>query len=160
MKAGMEMTNQNRRIYLSDEERQFLEDHTRKGKSSARSIRRAQMLLLSDENRAGGRKTIAEIIELLGCSSNTLYTVKKTYHEEGMEAALSRKKRLTPPVESKITGEVEAKIIALSCSTPPEGAARWSLRLLRDKVIELEILDEVSHVTIHELLKKTKSNRT
>jgi hypothetical protein len=79
---------------------------------------------------------------------------KKAYAERGIEAALKRKKRETPPVKPKITGEVEAHIIALACSEPPKGYAKWSLRLLADKAVELEYIDEISYVSVGAVLKK------
>lgn len=81
--------------------------------------------------------------------------VRKQFNEEGLEATLTRKIRETPPVMSKITGAVEARIIAVSCETPPEGTTRWTLRLIKDRVIELQIVEDISHETIRRILKKT-----
>ena len=162
----MKMERQKQTVKLTSDEREYLEGIVSKGVHSAQMIKRASILLLCDVDRPAGKITTKEVIKALSAatttnvSAATIYAVKKRYSESGVQEALTRKKRETPPNAPKITGDIEARIIALSCSKPPEGAARWSLRLLRDKVMELEILDEVSHVTIHKTLKKTKSNRT
>jgi hypothetical protein len=162
----MKMARQKLTVRLTQDERDYLEGLLNKGKHNSQVIKRASILLLCDVDRPAGKLTTSAVIEALSnvtttkISAATIYAVKKCYTESGVQATLIRKKRETPPIAPKITGDIEARIIALSCSKPPEGAARWSLRMLRDKVIELEILDEVSHVTLHELLKKTKSNRT
>lgn len=94
------------------------------------------------------------IAELYHINRQTAQTIRRTYSKKGLDAAIKRKKRDAPPVEPKITGEVEARIIALCCSTPPEGRSKWSLRLLADKSVELEIIDSISHEAISRLLKK------
>jgi len=83
-----------------------------------------------------------------------VHNIRKQYAKKGLTATIGRKKRETPPVEPKITGEVEARIIALSCSAPPEGRSRWSLRLLADKSVELNFIDSISHEAVGRLLKK------
>jgi len=99
-------------------------------------------------------KSEAEIAKLFHVNRQTVHNIRKQYAGEGLTATIGRKKRETPPVEPKITGEVEAKIIALSCSTPPEGRSRWSLRLLADKSVELNFIDSISHEAVGRLLKK------
>ena len=156
----IELSREKRTVKLSQEERDQLQSIITKGRHSAQEIRRAQILLLCDQNRPGGKKTISEIVEILGVGSYTVSEVKKQYSMEGLEKTLARKKRETPPVPSRITGDIEARIIAVSCGEPPEGEARWSLRLLSKRIVELEIIDEISHETVRNILKKTKSNRT
>lgn len=141
-------------VRLSEEDRTTLLDLVSKGSASARSIMRANVLLAADENSSSGRKNEIEIAELFHVNKQTVHTIRKQYSEKGLDAAISRKKRETPPVEPKITGEVEAKIIALSCSTPPTGRAKWSLRLLADKAVELQYVDSISHEAVGRLLKK------
>lgn len=141
-------------VRLSEEERKTLLNLVSKGSTSAKSIMHANVLLAADENGAGGRKSEAEIAELFHIHPQTVHTIRRQYSEKGLQAALGRKKRKTPPVEPKITGEVEAKIIALSCSSPPAGRSRWSLRLLSDKAVELQYIDSISHEAVGRLLKK------
>lgn len=141
-------------VRLSEEDRTTLLDLVSKGSASARSIMRANVLLAADENSSSGRKNEIEIAELFHVNKQTVHTIRKQYSEKGLDAVISRKKRETPPVEPKITGEVEAKIIALSCSTPPTGRAKWSLRLLADKAVELQYVDSISHEAVGRLLKK------
>jgi hypothetical protein len=114
----------------------------------------ANVLLAADENSSKVRKSEIEIARLFHVNQQTVHTIRRRYSEAGIDAATNRKKRGTPPVEPKITGEVEARIIALSCGTPPKGRARWSLRLLADKAIELQIIDSISHEAVSRLLKK------
>lgn len=115
---------------------------------------RANVLLAADKNSPSGKKSESEIAEHLHVNQQTVHALRKTYAEHGLDAAISRKKRDTPPVEPKITGEVEAKIIALSCSTPPTGRSKWSLRLLADKAVELQYIDSIFHEAVGRLLKK------
>jgi transposase len=142
------------KVCLSQEERKVLLGIISKGNTSARTIMRANVLLAADVNSPNGKKNEAEIAELFNVHPQTVHTIRKEYTEKGLNIALLRKKRETPPVEPKITGEVEAKIIALSCSTPPPGRAKWSLRLLADKAVELEYIDSISYVAVGSLLKK------
>ena len=99
-------------------------------------------------------KSETEIAELYNVHQQTVHTIRKEYSQKGLEATVFRKKRETPPVAPKITGDVEAKIIALSCSTPPPGRSKWSLRLLADKSIELQYVESISHEAVGRLLKK------
>ena len=141
-------------VRLSKEDRMILLDLVSKGSAPARSIMRAHVLLAADENSPDGKKSEAELADRFHVHLQTVHTIRKAYSEEGLEATISRKKRETPPVEPKITGEVEAKIIALSCTTPPTGRSRWSLRLLADKSVELQYIDSISHEAVGRLLKK------
>jgi hypothetical protein len=109
--------------------------------------------LFADE-RSGRKLSEKEIASRLSVHFQTVHSIRKMYTLFGLDVALGRKKRLTPPITPKITGDIEAKIIALSCSSPPEGRSRWTLRLLADKVVELRIVESISHETIHRTLKK------
>jgi len=141
-------------VILSEKERKSLLNLVTKGSSTAKAIMHANVLLAADENNPEGKKSEAEIAELFHVHPQTVHTIRKNYSEKGMEDTLGRKKRATPPVESKITGEVEAKVIALSCSAPPTGRTRWTLRLLADKVVELQYIESISHEAVGRLLKK------
>ncbi|MCY7477388.1 helix-turn-helix domain-containing protein [Paenibacillus larvae] len=142
-------------VRLTVEEQASLRALISKGQSSARAIRRAQILLAADENRPGGGSLKElEIAERMQVHVNTVYIVRKAYAQQGWEGAIGRKKRATPPVPPKVTGEVEAKIIALSCSAPPSGRSRWTLELLADRAVELKYIDSISHETVRQVLKK------
>jgi len=141
-------------VRLSDEERKTLLKMVSKGSASAKSIMHANVLLSADENAEGTKKSETEIAKLFHVHPQTVHTIRQQYSEHGLQVALGRKKRSTPPVEPKLTGEVEAKIIALSCSTPPPGRSKWTLRLLADKAVELQYIESISHVAVGRLLKK------
>jgi len=133
----------------------MLEKLIRTGRHAAQKIVRANVLLHLDENQGhvGSQDRIAEQCKV---STSLLYKVSKQYVKEGLEAALERKKRETPAIQAIATGEVEARIIALSCSEPPPGYRRWTLRLLEEKVVELGIVEAISDNTIGRLLKKRR----
>ena len=143
------------KVELTDEEKATLNDKVKKGKASAMEIRRSNILLLTDDKRQP-KLTMAEISSILGVSTNTIQTARREYCELGLKAAVERKKRETPPVKPKITGEIEAKTIALSCTEPPEGYKKWTIRLLADKVAELGYIDSISRTSVNTILKKTK----
>lgn len=125
----------------------------RGGKHPASVVKRAYILLNLNENNGTVQKQ-EEIAKRLSTSTATIYNVSRQFVAEGLHATISRKMRETPPVQPKITGDIEAKIIALACSEPPKGRARWTLRLLEEKVVELQILDAISDNTIGRILKK------
>jgi homeodomain-containing protein len=141
-------------VRLSGEEREKLETLLRKGKSPARRLLKARMLLKADVSEAGDGWSDNRIIRALDTSPSMVYRVRKQLVEEGFEAVLSRKQRATPAVARIFDGEKEAKLIALACSKPPKGRARWSLRLLENNVVELGIVDRASDSTIGRTLKK------
>jgi len=147
-------------VRLSGEERADLEALISKGKSPAQRLTKARILLKADQSEAGEGWSDSRIIEALDSNKAMIYLVRKKWAEEGLEAVLSRKKRETPPVAPIFDGEKEAKLIALACSAPPEGFARWSLRLLEEMVVELNIVDHASDSTIGRVLKKTLSSPT
>ena len=126
-------------IELSAQDKEYLLDIVTKGTSSARTILRANILLFSDKN-SDKYMTVAEIANVYHTTPTTVQNVRTSYYEKGLEATIRRKKRETPPVPAKVTGEVEAHIIALACGKPPQGYSRWSLRLLADKTVELGTL--------------------
>jgi transposase len=142
-------------IYLNDKERVELEQLIRSGTNSARVIGRARTLLLIDRNQ-GKKRTIQEVAEAVMVSPGTVSNIKRRYFEGGPAGALYDKPR--PGAKPKVDGEVEARLIALTCSDPPEGYERWTLRLLANELVALEVLESISHVTVGEVLKKTNSS--
>lgn len=145
-----------RYIHLDEEERILLRQLIRKGESPARVQTRARILLLSDRSQ-GDKRSLAEVAESVMCSVGTVRNIKRNYFAGGVEAALYEKPR--PGATPVFTGDVEAQLTMLACSEPPEGHARWSLRLLADRMVELEYVEEISHVTVGKILKKTHCNR-
>jgi hypothetical protein len=142
-------------VRLSGEERERLEALIRKGKSPAQRLLKARILLKADVSEAGEGWSDSRIIRALETSASMVYRVRKQLVEEGFEVVLSRKQRAVPAVPRIFDGEKEAKLIALACSKPPKGRARWTLRLLENKVVELGIVDRASDSTIGRALKKT-----
>lgn len=142
-------------VRLSVPERVELENIVKKGGGGAFRIRHAQILLHSDATV--GSQPAAVIAKMLHCRESTVYEVRKRLVEQGCSAALQRKKREMPATPRLFDGEAEARVIALACSTPPEGRARWTLQLLADRVVELNIVPHCSHNAVHEVLKKTNS---
>jgi hypothetical protein len=146
-------------VRLSANEREQLETLIHKGKGPARRLLKARILLKSDVSETGPGWSDSKIVAALDTSASMLYRVRKQLVEEGFEAVLSRKQRATPAVARIFDGEKEAKLIALACSKPPKGYARWTLRLLENKVVEFGIVERASDSTIGRTLKKTASNR-
>jgi hypothetical protein len=146
-------------VRLSADERGQLEALIRKGKSPAQRLLKARILLKADVSEAGEGWSDSRIIKALETRVSMVYRARKQLVEEGFEAVLSRKQRATPAVAPIFDGEKEAKLIALACSKPPKGRARWTLRLLENKVVELGIVDRASDSTIGRTLKKTLSSR-
>jgi transposase len=145
-------------VRLSAEEREQLQALIGKGKSPAKRLLKARILLKADVSEAGEGWSDGRIIKALDTSVSMVYRVRKQLVEEGFAAVLSRKQRATPAVARIFDGEKEAKLIALACSKPPKGRARWTLRLLENKVVELGIVDRASDSTIGRTLKKTLSS--
>lgn len=146
------MTNAKYRVSLSDEERSHLRQMMAGGKGQHRQMRRAQILLKSDENGANGW-TDNQIMAALDVSLNTIAKVRKAYVQDGLKAALERKKPQRV-YELCMDGEAEAHLIALTCSAAPQGCARWTLRLLANRMLEMGYVEHVSHETIRQVLKK------
>lgn len=138
-------------IHLSSEERQELEGLIRRGESAARIQTRARILLLCDENQ-NTQKPTKEIAAALMCSLPTITNIRKKFVEGGLPNALYEQPR--PGQKPKITGEIEAQLTLLACSAPPEGKARWTLQMLADKLVELELVDSISDVAVMHRLKK------
>ena len=153
--AGKEIIVKKYVVRLSDDERQQLATLIRKGSSPAQRLMKARILLKADVSEGGEGWSDNQIIEALETSPSMVYRVRKQLVEEGFEALLSRKPRAAPAVPRIFDGEKEAKLIALACSKPPKGRARWTLRLLEKKVVELNIVDRASDSTIGRTLKKT-----
>lgn len=148
--------SKHRKICLSAEERTQLATKLAEKGLSLREHNRIRILLLSDRS-LGQQRTIQEVATAVMCSPGTVNNVRQRYLEEGIEQALTEKPR--PGAMPKLTGEVEAKLTLLACSSPPEGHSRWTLRLLQERMIELEYIPAISHVAIGDALKKTQSNR-
>ena len=146
-------------IELSNQEKIRLMEIVKKGNSPARTILRANILLASDKQN-DKNMTVSEIANAYRTTPTTVQTVRASYCKKGLEATITRKKRETPPIPAKVTGEVEAHIIALACGQPPEGYSRWTLRLLADKTVELGYIESISHVTVSTILKKTNLSLT
>lgn len=145
-------------VELTSEERQELERWVSQGLHHARELRRARMLLLADINRADGGWKDAAIAEALGAGVRTVERTRQVCVEEGVEAAVAHK-RPKRTRSKRLDGEAEAYLIQLACSPPPEGRQKWTMQLLADRLIELEIVETVSKDTVRTTLKKTHSNR-
>ena len=142
------------KVTLTKEERSMLMAITKKGSHKSTKVRNTYILLNCDSGKYGKKKTNKQICELLKIGSRTIDRVKKLFVESGLDVVL--KGKVSERVyKKKIDGDVEAHIIALSCSEPPKGYGRWSLRLLADKAVELKYLDSISHAAIRQTLKKT-----
>jgi transposase len=142
------------KVTLTREERDELMSIISKGKHTSQRFRNAYVLLNCDEGEFSDKATNAEINKILKVGMRSIDRIKKRFVEEGFDAVLERKPT-TREYERKTDGDLEARLIALSCSEPPKGHARWSLRLLADKLVELEIVDSISHETVRTVLKKT-----
>ena len=144
------------RVFLNGKKRSNLDRLVNTGTHKARTITRARILILADESpqgiSRGMGKTDKEIMGVLGVSGRTVASTRQKYVEEGIEGALNEKPR--PGRPPKLTGRDEAKLAVIACSEPPEGRARWSVRLLTDKLIELDIVDSISRETVRQYLKK------
>lgn len=140
-------------VRLSDAERGACEVVVKKLKGSSQKVRRAQVLLKADENGAGW--TDEKISEAYGCRVQTVENVRKRLVMDGFELALEGVKRQTPPTASLLDGKAEAKVIATRLGKPPAGYGRWTLRLLAEHLVELEIVESISHETVRQVFKKT-----
>jgi transposase len=143
-------------VVLTAEQRTELEQLIRSGDAPARTHTRARILLLSDRSQ-GQKRTDQEVADAMLCSKSTVVNVRRRLLTDGLACALYDKG--WPGAKPKLTGEIEANLTMLACSDPPPDHARWTLRLLANQMVELGYVDEVSHVTIREWLKKTISNR-
>lgn len=148
------------RVTLTKDERSFLDALTRNGKTQSKKFIHARVLLLSDTGVNGPAWSVAHTAEALGISGRTVEHIKKRFVEDGLDASLDRKQRETPPREVLFDGTFEARLIALACSPAPEGHARWTVRLLADKAVELKFASSVSHMTVQRTLKKMNLSLT
>jgi transposase len=140
------------RVVLSDDERQRLVDFTTTGIASAREIRRARILLLAAEGRLD-----AAIADAVGCCVATVERIRQRCAAEGVEAALVDRPR--PGAVPLLDGKAEAVLVALACTTPPEERETWTMQLLADRLVALDVVDRISGETVRRTLKKTTSNR-
>lgn len=140
-------------VRLAKKEREALIEVVRRLKGSSQKVCRAQVLLKADVR--GPNWTDRKIAEAFSCRIQTVENLRKRFVSEGFDAALNGKERETPPRHKCLDGKLEAKVIALRLGTPPKGYSNWSLRLLADYVVELGLVDSISHETIRQTLKKT-----
>jgi len=148
-------------IILTPKQRQELEKFCKTGVHSVKLVNRARIILELDTSEGRKATKQKEIVKRVNVSRQTVNEAKRDFlAAESVSAFLQRKKRVTPPVAPKITGEVEAKIIALACSEVPKGCARWTLQLLADRSVELKIIDSITDMSVHRLLKKHNLNLT
>lgn len=139
-------------VCLSDEERQIFQEVVKKLKGSSQKVRRAQILLKADAD--GPNWTDARIAEAYHCRVQTIENLRKRLVTEGFEMALNGVKRESPPTPPLLDGEGEAKLIALRLGKPPAGYGRWTLHLLAEQLVALEVVDSISHETVRKTLKK------
>jgi hypothetical protein len=140
-------------VRLTDQERGELVGVVKKLKGTGQKVRRAQILLKADAD--GPDWTDERIAEAFSCRTRTVERLRQRFVEQGFEETLHRVERAQPPVEKLLTGDQEARVIAMRLGPPPAGYANWTLRLLARKVVELKIADSVSHETVRRTLKKT-----
>lgn len=147
------------KVTLTADERQMLHSLIATGKGAAKKLLHARILLKADAAPDGPAWLDPEIAEAVAVSVTTVWRVRQRFVEQGLEAALNRKPREHPARQRKLDGRGEARLVALACSEPPQGRKDWTMKLLADKLVELEIVDSVSDETVRRLLKKTKSSR-
>ena len=143
-------------VTLTPDERDQLDARTKAGKRSARTITRARILLLADQGEHGPGWEDRRVAEALGCGHRTVERIRERFVTEGLDAALRPKARPRPPREPVLDGAAEARLIALACSATPDGRKAWTLRMLADKLVELEVVESVSHETVRRTLKKIR----
>jgi transposase len=145
-------------VRLDAQERQQLQQLVSVGKVAGYKIRHANMLLMADAD--GPAMMDRQIGKALGVSIGQIEHLRRRFVEDGIDACLQRKHQERPSIEPKFDGEKEAKLIALACGKAPQGYGKWSLRLLADRAVRLEIVESTSHETVRRVLQKTRSNRT
>jgi len=146
------------KVTLTTKERQELVELVSTGKSNAQKIKHANILLAVDETE-NAPLTDQEAAKRFHCHINTVANIRERFVEEGFAGALERKKREIPPHQPIFDGRAEARLIAIAYSTPPEGRAAWTMQLLADKCVELNIVEKASEETVRTVLKKTNLNR-
>jgi transposase len=142
------------RVTLTEAERQELRAMVTTGKSAARKLLRARILLLADQTEGGPAKSDPEITDALGCGRATVERVRKQFVEGGLEETLQPKPSMRV-YERRLDGKAEAHLVAIACGAPPEGRSRWTLRLLGDRLVALGHVESVAHETVRRTLKKT-----
>ncbi len=151
----MKKPNKRYVVQLELEERARLERMVSVGKRAAAKLTHARVLLQADQSAAGPTWTDARIAEGLGVTTRTVENIRRRFVEQGLQAALERKKQCRPSRERLLDGAKEAKLVAICCSKAPNGRRRWTLRLLADRLVELNIVDSISYETVRRTLKKT-----
>lgn len=148
-------------IYLTEQEQQILRDIVKNGVHNSHEVTRARVLLMLDRTGKTDHVRYNRTAEYAGISVRAVYNMRDEFlSNHDISAYLTRKQRETPPIKPKLDGEAEARIIALACSEPPKGHARWTVRLLTEKAIELHIAEDISHMIVHRLLKKRNISLT
>ncbi len=143
------------RVTLTQAERSHLLSMTKDGKTPSKRFLNARALLLCDASKGGLHWTVGKVAEALGVTPRKIEHLKKRFVEDGLETAIGRKKRETPPIEVRYDGAFDARLVKLACSEAPKGHSRWSVRLLSEKVVELEIAPNCSPMSVCRSLKKT-----
>jgi transposase len=141
-------------VELARGERRDLQELVKKGKAAAYRIKHANILLKADQAKGGPTWTDEQIVEAFGCHVTTVANVRKRFVEEGFEAAVGRRQEGVGRPK-KLDGDVEAQMTVIACSDPPEGHQRWTVRLIANRLVELQLVDKCSHVTVHRAMKKT-----
>jgi transposase len=147
------------KVTLTAEERQHLSELIAAGKAAARKLAHARVLLKADAADGGPAWPDARIAEAVEVGVATIERIRQRFVEQGLEAALGRKKQDRPSRPRKLDGRAEARLIALACSAPPEGRKEWTMQLLADRLVELRVVDAVCDETVRRALKKTRSSR-
>jgi hypothetical protein len=142
-------------VSLTPEQRQRFEEITRNGHASAKKIRHAQILLLSDRNRPEGPLTRTAIAEVLRMHVNSVDRIRKRFVQEGEQPALERKPRAEPPIQPILDGHAEAQLVAICCSAAPASRTRWTMQLLADELMKRRVVTQISAETVRRTLKKT-----
>lgn len=145
-------------VRLTEQERAQLTEIVSKGKAAAYKIKHANVLLKVDAD--GPDWSDEQAADAFSCTPRTVFTIRERFVEQGLEAALGRKQRERPPTKPILDGEKEARLLQLACSEPPQGRARWTLRLLAEELIVLDVVESISAPTVMRTLKKTSSSRT
>jgi hypothetical protein len=152
---------ENKVILLTSEQREHLENYTKSGVQSVRLVQRANVILALDRSNKKDHLRINRVCEQCRISRQGLNDIREDFLKaESVETFLSRKKRETPPVPPKVTGELEARIIAIACSEKPEGRARWTMQLIADRCVELNYADSLSEISVRRTLKKRNISLT
>ena len=155
----MRVTNEKFRVHLSRKQREDLEALCRQQRTPASKLRRARILLMADEGCPARHRSDVEIAEAVGLCTRQIVRIRQKFVREGVAPTLARKQRAIPPRQPTFDGKAEAKLVALCCSTPPEGHQRWTLSLLVDELCRLQVVASVCPETVRKCLKKIASSR-